>query len=111
MSLHYFLLYSLLIPESLSYFVTIQLHQNLSQNRDGELAYRTGLRQIPVKAWGRSPPDFPQRAMPCIASRGKLNSYHFFSFAFRPCRLCRLFRLFCLSADLPCTGQSRQHIG
>jgi len=28
--------------------------------------------------------------MPCIASRGKLNSYHFFSFAFR------LFRLFCL---------------
>ena len=47
----------------------------MSQNRDGELAYRTGLRQIPVKAWGRSPPDFPQRAMPCIASRRKLNSY------------------------------------
>ncbi len=45
-------------------------------NRDGELAYRTGLRQIPVKAWGRSPPDFPQRAMPCIASRGKLNSHN-----------------------------------
>lgn len=45
-------------------------------NRDGELAYRTGLRQIPVKAWGRSPPDFPQRAMLCIASRGKLNSHN-----------------------------------